>query len=93
MKQNKESDSIEKRFKYLISKGFKKKWFRDRSGWWVELPVIIDYFKGNFMFDGQYCHIEIETLIHHSGDNYEKSKEIIWKGSWKTFLNKLNKYN
>ena len=76
----------------LIKKGFKKKWFTDKSGYWFVKKFKLGEFKGYFYYDDSspYCLMEIDCIV----DIYKNRilREVIWSGSWKQFLNKIKVY-
>jgi hypothetical protein len=81
----------EQKIAFLKEYGFRKIWYQDKSGFWLEKNFKINNFKAKFYYDGRFHHIEIETLNHKHNDIYEKQYEIIWKGSWNQFINKITK--
>lgn len=77
-----------KREEYLKKKGFKREYFRDKSGYWLIKKFKLEEFNCYFYYDGKFSTIEIDVIL----DNNEKSTESIWKGDWKQFINKINKH-
>lgn len=80
--------------KYLIENfGFKKKYLEDKSGFWLEKKFKIDEFDAFFYYDGSFCHIDIKTYHCIGNKKYKTYTDTIWKGSYKNFLKKIQKYS
>lgn len=84
----------ENKEKFLKSKKFKKKWLSDKSGYWYEKPFKLGEFSAKFVVDmPDFYQIQIITLQEHSlVDGLAQTYEIIWQGSWRSFIKKIEKY-
>lgn len=83
-------DNVEQNYKKLLSLGFKKVWFQDKSGYWMEKRIDINEFKGKLYYDGRFSLMEIEVILDVT--TKKKTLDTIWIGSFKQLLLKAKKY-
>ena len=83
---------MEEQKQQLKELGFKKKWFKDKSGYWWIKPTKVREFKGYFYCDYKFCFLMVNTLIHKYDNVYSKSDAIVWKGSYNAFIKKVKEY-
>jgi len=82
-----------KQEKEILSLGFKKVWFEDKSGHWFEKPFNYIPFKCKAVIDDPTsCYMEIEVLRDKINGKYNKSFEIFWTGNYSQLKKKLKKY-